>query len=259
MEDADKPKKYLCEHGKVKYTCVKCGGKKYLNKLCEHGKRPNRCLKCGGVGLCKEHGIQKDQCAQCRTGKFYCIATGKSKKDCQHCKDMKAIRKDGMEDYKRRQALYDATRRQDDLGILGALPLIDDDFPYQEPSEEEGEEGEEEEEEGQVFASGFRPGSAQAFRSAPGSAPGFRPAQRSLAEAFGSAQGSAHFLDDVPYTGTVYDPNDPENQTDSDSDRGGRKRKKRFTRRLRRNHNTKKKSKIIKRKVTKRSRKNKHK
>jgi hypothetical protein len=88
-----------------------------------------------------------------------------------------------------------------------------------------------------------------AFVSAPGAAPGSAPGS-----AQGTAQGSAFFLDDVPNP-TVFsshDDHDPENQ-------GGRKRKKRFTRRLRRNHNTKKKNKMIKRKVTKRSRKNKHK
>lgn len=212
--------------------------KVYPPVMCQHGKRKYRCAECGGIGLC-EHGRQKDQCAICRTGTYFCIVTGKAKKDCRHCKDIKEIVKSikKYDDKRRQQNMSHSSVTLKDLDHIRPISRrsafaderldmqydSDLDFPFQEVSSDEDE---------------------STFVSAPGAAPGL---------AQGSAQG-AFFLDDVPNP-TVFsshDNHDPENQ-------GGRKRKKRITRRLRRKHNTKKKNKMIKRKVTKLSRKNKHK
>ena len=211
QQKADKPKKV------------------YPPVMCHHGKRKYRCAECGGIGLC-EHGRQKDQCAICRTGTYFCIVTGKAKKDCRHCKDIKevvkSIKKD--DDKRRQQNMSHGSVTLKDLDHIRPISRrsafaderldmqydSDLDFPFQEVSSDES-----------------------AFVSAPGSAQG-------------AAQG-AFFFDDVP--------EDPTEFLRYDENQGGRKRKKRFTRRLRRNRNTKKKNKMIKRKVTKRSRKNKHK
>lgn len=208
----------------------------YPPVMCHHGKRKYRCPECGGIGLC-EHGRQKDQCAICRTGTYFCIVTGKAKKNCRHCKAIKEVVKSiKKDDDKRRQQqqqhmshsvtledldyIHPMSRRSafaDEL--LGSRQYDSDlDFPFQSDEDD------------------------SAFVSAQGSAPG--AAQGSAQEAF--------FLDDVPNPTVFSSYDDHENQ-------GGTKRKKRFTRRLRRNHNTKKKNKMMKRKVTKRSRKNKHK
>lgn len=211
----------------------KSKNKVYPPIMCHHGKRKYRCAECGGIGLC-EHGRQKDQCAICRTGTYFCIVTGKAKKNCRHCKTIKevvkSIRKD---DDKRRQQHVSHSVTLEDLDYIHPVsrrsafaderlaPQYDSDleFPFQKVSSDEEE---------------------SAFVSAQGAAQG--------------AAQEAFFLDDVPNPTVFssYDDHDHENQ-------GGRKCKKRFTRRLRRNHNTKKKNKMIKRKVTKRSRKNKHK
>ena len=203
--------------------------KVYPPVMCHHGKRKYRCAECGGIGLC-EHGRQKDQCAICRTGTYFCIVTGKAKKDCRHCKDIKEIVKSIKKDDKQNMSHSSVTLKDlDHIRPISRRSAFADerldmqydsdlDFPFQEVSSDES-----------------------AFVSAQGSAPG---------SAQGAAQG-AFFFDDVP--------EDPTEFLRYDENQGGRKRKERFTRRLRRNHNTKKKNKMIKRKVTKRSRKNKHK
>ena len=215
QQKADKPKKV------------------YPPVMCHHGKRKYRCPECGGIGLC-EHGRQKDQCAICRTGTYFCIVTGKAKKDCRHCKDIKEIVKSIKKDDKQNMSRSSVTLKDlDHIRPISRRSAFADerldmqydsdlDFPFQSDEDE------------------------SAFVSAPGAAPG--SAQGS---AQGTAQGTAFFFDDVP--------EDPTEFLRYDENQGGRKRKKRITRRLRRKHNTKKKNKMIKRKVTKLSRKNKHK
>lgn len=50
-----------CEHGCVKYTCIKCGG----TIVCEHGRDKRRCVECGGSAICKHQKI-KYSCKACR-------------------------------------------------------------------------------------------------------------------------------------------------------------------------------------------------
>ena len=52
--------KWLCEHGKQKCQCKKCGG----SSFCDHGKRKNICAKCDGSDIC-EHGKRKNRCVKC--------------------------------------------------------------------------------------------------------------------------------------------------------------------------------------------------
>ena len=63
--------KYLCEHGRLKYVCVPCGGAavcehgqvKYRCRKCEHGRALSYCRDCGN-GLC-EHENPKASCKTC--------------------------------------------------------------------------------------------------------------------------------------------------------------------------------------------------
>ena len=55
-----RPKKYTCEHGRLKYTCKDCGG----SAICKHGRQKWSCKDCGGVSIC-EHGRYKTQCKDC--------------------------------------------------------------------------------------------------------------------------------------------------------------------------------------------------
>ena len=230
----DKQGKKVCEHG-AHSLCRKC----FPPLKCPHGKRKDRCIECGGTGLC-EHKKQKGQCTQCRDlyghgiGIYFCSVTRQAKRDCRHCREkknvmevVKTIKKD---DYERRQQHVPHSVTLEDLDVIRPI------YPDSAFSDERlGAQFVDDEFPFQEVSSDEE---LSAFVSAPGSAQG--SAQR------------AFFLDDVPNP-TVFS-----SYEDSENQRGG-KRKKRFTRRLRRNHNTKKKSKMIKRKVTKRSRKNKHK
>ena len=233
----DKQGKKVCEHG-AHSLCSKC----FPPLKCPHGKRKDRCIECGGTGLC-EHKKQKGQCTQCRDlyghgiGIYFCSVTRQAKRDCRHCREkknvmevVKTIKKD---DYERRQQHVPHSVTLEDLDVIRPI------YPDSAFSDERMGMGAQFVDDEFPFQEVSSDEELSAFVSAPGAAQG-------------SASG-AFFLDDVPDP-TVFSSYDhhPENQ-------GGRKRKKRFTRRLRRNHNTKKKSKMIKRKVTKRSRKNKHK
>jgi|TARA_Y100000389_G_C17441234_1_gene508675 hypothetical protein len=86
-------KKYIqkkCEHGKNKYICVPCGGKKPIykdrkkrvQKKCEHGKRKNICVSCGGIGLCI-HKREKYSCKEC--GGVSICSHGRRKSACKEC------------------------------------------------------------------------------------------------------------------------------------------------------------------------------
>ena len=55
------------------------------HKMCEHNKQFALCAKCDGSSLCKEHGIQKNQCVRCGTGKGICP----HKKIRWHCAECK--------------------------------------------------------------------------------------------------------------------------------------------------------------------------
>ena len=80
--------KRVCEHGKWKYQCKICGGK----GICEHGKRKYLCKICGGKGIC-EHGKRKYECKVCegkgicehKKVKYQCKVCG-GKKICEHWK-----------------------------------------------------------------------------------------------------------------------------------------------------------------------------
>jgi hypothetical protein len=207
------------------------------NPKCPHGKRRTRCRDCGGSGLC-EHGVQKDQCAKCRDkygkniGTFYCPVTMKAMRDCSHCKGVvTTIKKDERQRQRKRPQIVTL----DDLGSVPALPRI---IKYNTPFAPDGElDLQSDSDDDFALQEILEPGSAsqsRVFVSASASAPGAFSGDHSDSESGGNTFNSDNWWD-----------------------QGGGKRKRHFTIRLRRNHNTKKKSKIVKRKLTKRSRKNK--
>ena len=51
----------ICEHGRRRYTCKKCGGK----GICSHGRQRYQCKDCGGGGICTHKRIR----SQCK-GKY---------------------------------------------------------------------------------------------------------------------------------------------------------------------------------------------
>ena len=55
----------VCPHGKRKYDCKHCGGKRY----CAHGKQKALCRECGGSGLCV-HDKRKASCKSCLFKRF---------------------------------------------------------------------------------------------------------------------------------------------------------------------------------------------
>ena len=77
----------ICIHGKVKGTCVDCGGQRICihgrqkaqcrdckrngvtgtgSQICEHDKRRSVCKKCKGSQIC-EHGKRKTACDMCKS------------------------------------------------------------------------------------------------------------------------------------------------------------------------------------------------
>ena len=69
--------KYLCEHGRLKYVCVPCGGA----AVCEHGQVKYRCRKCGN--RC-EHGRALSYCRDCGNG---LCEHENPKANCKTCND----------------------------------------------------------------------------------------------------------------------------------------------------------------------------
>jgi hypothetical protein len=51
----------ICEHNKIKYECLQCGGG---SVFCEHNKRKKQCKECGGSQICK-HNKCKLRCISC--------------------------------------------------------------------------------------------------------------------------------------------------------------------------------------------------
>ncbi len=52
--------KYKCEHGRVRNTCIECGGA----SICEHKRIRSRCVECGGASIC-EHKRERCKCVEC--------------------------------------------------------------------------------------------------------------------------------------------------------------------------------------------------
>ncbi len=90
--------KNICEHGRIKRRCTKCGvgASVCVHKrqkiqcvlckgtgICEHGKRKNTCRDCGGVSFCI-HSKYPHTCIPCG-GKYLCEHKKVSKK-CRTCK-----------------------------------------------------------------------------------------------------------------------------------------------------------------------------
>ncbi len=69
----------ICVHKRQKIQCVTCGG----NGICIHGKRRNTCRDCGGVSFCI-HSKYPHTCIPCG-GKYLCEHKKVSKK-CRTCK-----------------------------------------------------------------------------------------------------------------------------------------------------------------------------
>ena len=221
----------LCQHGCRNYCRAGTGCFPPQNPLCIHGKRKYRCPLCKGIGkgfgtgLC-EHNKQRGQCARCRIehghglGTFFCPITGKQMRDCPHCTHIP-----------KRQRQRKINR---DPAFASAQGLTSTEFLEHETGVPEMEE--------EVDLGDFFDDHEFAQRRAFNDELGiFLQDEWAPGSASGSAQGSA----------PVFSSEDWDNQ--------GGKKCKRFTRRLRRNHNTKKKSKLVKRKIIKYSRKNKHK
>jgi hypothetical protein len=224
------------------------------NPMCLHGIRKSRCVKCGGGGVCT-HGKQNGQCITCcklyghGIGKFFCIHEKQARK-CKTCKNNQPqIAFASAQGSAQASGAFEHDFVWTPPGLEAALaPGLEAAAPGSEAALAPGLEAAAPESEAEffhpfddVFGEGafsydlnWTPGSAPG--SVPGSAPGSAP---------GSVSGSPRST--LPFTSDYW-----ENQ-------GGKKRKKRFTRRLRRNHNTKKKNKLVKRKVIKHSRKNKYK
>merc|ERR1712166_641599 len=53
----------ICQHGRRRYTCKKCGGK----GICSHGRQRYQCKDCGGGGICR-HARIRSQCKDCGGG-----------------------------------------------------------------------------------------------------------------------------------------------------------------------------------------------
>lgn len=92
----EKKKKYLCEHGRSKYTCKECGGSQICShnrlkvqckeckgtSICEHNRRKNECKECGGSSIC-EHGRVKHICKEC--GGASICEHGRERRRCKEC------------------------------------------------------------------------------------------------------------------------------------------------------------------------------
>lgn len=57
----------LCEHGKRRSRCNKCGG----SEICQHNRRKTRCMVCGGSEICV-HKRRKANCVMCG-GSAMCV------------------------------------------------------------------------------------------------------------------------------------------------------------------------------------------
>ena len=68
----------LCEHGKRRSRCGKCGG----SEICQHNRRRSRCMVCGGSEIC-EHGRRKANCVM-RRGSGVCMHK-RRKTLCKEC------------------------------------------------------------------------------------------------------------------------------------------------------------------------------
>ena len=67
-----------CEHGKIQYNCIDCGGK----GICEHKKRKSICRECCPTRFC-EHNKDKYSCGECH-GSQIC-KHDKFKQLCKEC------------------------------------------------------------------------------------------------------------------------------------------------------------------------------
>lgn len=244
-----------CKHGRNKRTCSECNP----NKKCEtHNKvmclecnpslacpkhpqfRRYRCPVCGGPGICS-HGKQKESCSQCKNdgnpGISFCKKTNVLKRDCpcETCRYNKVVRG----------------------GIVVRRGIIKNKYTRRAPPQPQAQQG------AVVEQSQAPQGAVVVLSKKP-------EAQAQVHEeelVQGDGDGDGGWYTDYDNEGEVF-INETSDEMSDEMSHGGweteggkrkRKRKQRFTRRLRRrNHNTKK-SKIVKRKITKHSRKNKYK
>ena len=81
LESNSSSNKYHCEHEKLKYICVVCGG----SQICLHGKIKYRCKQCCVSQICSQ-GRRKSSCKDCGNGdycknhkqKAFCVVCGGS-------------------------------------------------------------------------------------------------------------------------------------------------------------------------------------
>jgi hypothetical protein len=50
----------ICEHNRLRYVCIQCGG----NGLCKHNRERSKCKECGGSQIC-EHNRVRSRCKEC--------------------------------------------------------------------------------------------------------------------------------------------------------------------------------------------------
>jgi hypothetical protein len=220
-----------CKHGRHKRTCTECNP----NKKCETHKMV-MCLKCNPSLACPEHPTQrKSRCSVCG-GPGIC-GHGKQKESCSQCR-------------------YDGNPG---ISFCKETKILKRDCPCKICSYNRVVRG------GIIKKYTRRaPPQPQAPKAQGGVVYEEQLQPRQEAVVQGVAQeGEDHWLDDDYDVDVFKNESDDDGwETDESEMEGGkrkRKRKQRFTRRLRRrNHNTKK-SKIVKRKITKHSRKIKYK
>ena len=219
-----------CPHGKIKQNCRDCNPEKY--KKCEHGMIT--CLKCFPRLACREHpDTRKSRCKICG-GREICVQHGQQKHSCAKCKDEGKLGKGFCSDCKKLIADCKCPKSGFAPGALAGsavqLPAVQLQRPAAPPAS--------------AYAAAVEARMPYTFRFDDGP---FR---------FDDTDGGPFDVGTFRYHNPFYHEPLDVNLFDG----GKRKRKQRFTRRLRRRtHNTKKKNKMVKRKITKYSRKNKYK
>ena len=280
----------FCEHGRCGYTCKDCKGP----GICEHGKRKNICTLCGGISICQhgnykycckdcegpgicQHGIQKSLCVGCMGGGI--CQHQKVRRNCTICSSKKSATAQQQGEQQGEQQGHEANLDQGDIDRFDAYMQQSIQDPITFPNlfvpenaqrvaeiiealalQEHVDKGNEVPDEqarlnfrrniiGRIplYVEYYQTKERQA------QAPRLPASLASLASLAAADpfnppghNPSDFFVADVPY---------------HDDDMGGsigKRKRRRFTRRLPRKYNhTKKKSKLAKRKVTKRLRKNK--
>jgi hypothetical protein len=209
----------ICEHGKRKNYCKDCKGP----GICQHGREKYRCIDCGGAGICK-HRIQRSLCADCGGGGI--CQHKKVRRSCHVCRKKPANAQQQGEQQEHEANLDDIDRfnaymqqsMQNPIAFPNLFITGNADNPFIAP------------------AADYNPPGADNPFIAP--AADYNPPGYNSGESFNA--------DDEGFN------------ADNEGGSTGKRKRRRFTRRLPRKYNhTKKKSKLAKRKVTKRLRKNK--